>query len=87
MSSSDDEKVIAAEVVRDIKTVQSELSEGLASKDYEVLEEKVRNSSAILEDLSKFCQETVGEDRVLKNESQCFLKGSYFNLEEEILEY
>lgn len=69
-----EEKIIAAEVIRDIKAVKQELDEGLASKDYAVLEEKVRNSTAILDDLSKYCQETIGEDRVLKMSLNVFLK-------------
>lgn len=74
-----DEKIIAAEVVKDINAVKKELDEGLASKDYKILEEKVRNSTAILDDLSKYCQETIGEDRVLKMSLNVFLKDAISN--------
>lgn len=74
-----DDKIIAAEVIRDIESVKKELDEGLSSKDYAVLEEKVRNSTAILDYLSKFCKETVGDDRVMNMSLNVFFKDSISN--------
>ncbi len=79
-----DEKVFVAEFLKDISTVKKELDEGLASKDYEILEEKVRNSATILEELSQFCQETVTEDRVLKMSLNVFLKDAISNWKKKL---
>jgi len=68
------EKILAAEVIKEIESVRKKLSEGIDSKDILVLEEKITSSTKILEELSSYCQETVGPDKVIKMSLNIFLK-------------
>lgn len=74
MSESDSEKIIAGEVVREIEQIKKDLDEGVASQDYAKLEEKVRSSVEILDELSSYCKEVVGPDRILSMSLNVFLK-------------
>lgn len=69
-----DDKVIAAEVIKEIERIKRELDTGLESKDYAILEEKVKTSSEILEELSLYCKEIVSPDRVVSMSVNLFLK-------------
>ena len=71
---NDEEKVIAGEVVREIERIKKDLDDGLESKDYATLEEKVRSSAEILDELSAYCKEVVGPDRILSMSLNVFLK-------------
>lgn len=72
--NNDNDKIIASEVVREIETIKKCLDEGLESKDYTILEEKVRSSVDILNELSAYCKEVVGPDRVMTMSLNVFLK-------------
>ena len=71
-----EDKQLASEVIRTINSVKHTLDEGLESKDVSVLEEKIRTSNEILEELSLYCSEIVGPDRVMKMSLNIFLKDS-----------
>ena len=58
-----DEKILATEVLRDIEKVKKDLEEGLQNKDVNILQEKVKNSNIILDELSQYCKEVVDEER------------------------
>ncbi len=60
-----DEKILATEVLRDIEKVKKDLEEGLQNKDVNILQEKVKNSNIILDELSQYCKEVVDEERVV----------------------
>lgn len=72
--SDENEKIIAAEVVKEIQRIKKELDDGVESKDYAVLEEKVKTSAEILDELSLYCKEVVGPDRVISMSLNVFLK-------------
>jgi nitrogen fixation/metabolism regulation signal transduction histidine kinase len=69
-----EDKQLASEVIRTINTVKTALDEGLNSQDVEVLEEKIRTSNEILEELSLYCNEIVGPDKTMKMSLNIFLK-------------
>lgn len=70
----DKDKIIASEVLRDIEKIKSELNDGITSNDYKVLEEKVKTSAVILDELADYCRETIGSDHVIKMSLNIFLK-------------
>lgn len=72
--SDENDKIIAAEVIKEIEQIKRDLDEGIQSKDYGILEEKVKTSSQILDDLSHYCKEIVGPDRVLNMSLNVFIK-------------
>ncbi len=69
-----DEKILATEVLRDIEKVKKDLEEGLQNKDVNILQEKVKNSNIILDELSQYCKEVVDEERVVTMSLNVFLK-------------
>lgn len=72
--NDENERIVAAEVAKEIQRIQKELDSGLDSKDFAVLEEKVKTSSEILDELSLYCKEVVGPDRVINMSLNVFLK-------------
>ncbi len=70
------EKQLASEVIKTIKSVKHALDEALESNDVEALEEKIRASNELLEELSLYCNEIVGPDKVMRMSLNIFLKDS-----------
>ena len=69
-----DERSLAAEIRRELDEIKKKLDEGLESNDMEILEEKVKSSSGILEELSSFCGEILGPDKKMQMSVNIYLK-------------
>ncbi|MEC7277882.1 MAG: ATP-binding protein [Bdellovibrionota bacterium] len=69
-----DERILASEVLRDIEKVKKDLEEGLQNDDISDLQERVKNSNMILDELSNYCKEVVNEERVMTMSLNVFLK-------------
>jgi len=72
-----DERILASEVLRDIEKVKKDLEDGLQNDDINVLQEKVKNSNMILDELSSYCKEVVDEERVMTMSLNVFLKDCF----------
>lgn len=69
-----DEKSLAAEIRRELDAIKKDLDEGLEANDLAVLEEKVKSSTCILEELSNFCGEVIGPDKKMQMSVNIYLK-------------
>ncbi len=69
-----DEKSLAAEIRKELNSIKRDLDEGLKANDPAKLEEKVKNSSDILQELSHFCGEVVGPDKKMQMSVNVYLK-------------
>lgn len=72
----DDNKILASEVVKDIDSIKKSLDDGLEISVLDELVKKVKTSIEILDELSSYCKEITGPDRILNMSLNIFLKES-----------